>query len=1182
MTPGVEERVSDGALLVSDEACVVSKENSDRGNTDENASGQTCVDLNDVRIGKTESDSLVDGQTVFQPGDDFLTDFHTFSKTRGPSQRDSNCPPLDPVDLISLWNTVQQKGGYDQVETKSLWEAVVGSCTDNRERPGSGEDLKARYEASGLLSFEQYLRSGQAGPEVRHLSPTGHSTLGWEEGHVLAKDAGTLHAPNTMQGLLEGVTALGSDCFNDEGHPNNIGHLSSSSPSCPAASLPREGAQPGTRTPEGDARYPSGTPPTSQEQYGGGLGGQQNDPPGLPLPLESDLAGRGGHSCGEAEETNTEEPGQDPSLCGAVGPSQEGHQQQYSGAPGYGDSTWPVSHANGGGASGGQWSQGAQGAIQWQGDIMQDVGSQGGSQEGKPQDLYRPVQNGEMAPLQGQGPGEPYSQGPPVWGNGAIQQGEEGMKWEEAGQAVPQGRVEGGYLHAGNGAPGMQDMFGDGGQNGPPRGDSGAYPGDYSGDNAHPQPGSAPMEAGVKEEYPPRDPMPPMSLAPGALQHAYSAPGPVERYSTEQYSGVSSAHMTNTDIPTYSRPSSAGVSSRTPTYSKGPPMLGMSGPQMQYPPVGSMPPTYDMGGPVGFDPRGGPPYDQHGTTRGAPFEEMHPRARAPDYPMRGEGPHGRVFQGPPGHPMHQFKPPEDQFREAPPDHHRGFHGQGPMMGRPNQAPLQHMQRPFADRSPHPGHPVHQGPVAGLQGGYGPPHPGHPGSYPLGMQGPPGPMGINKGPPAMYRKPGMEMVPPGGGLGPKRASILPGRPMMMGAMEGPSPLIEDHNGPQLKVICGELPGSFMLNTHQIMCLCESCVRKQQATGQPALYRLVDFERHAGLGARKKWKTSIKVDAGDRNTGLGDWLVKHNITVEVQRNTKDTGGEPKTKMNASGPPMGVSVPPPIGAPPLPHLPPQVPPGPQYKPYASQPFAPGGYPSYETEEPLDMRRPMMQQVPARVSSSGGPGVPPPRRPSPMGYPMPPAMHLEPSRRMAPEAPQTQGYPTHQLPPEPSHIKSAPSGDEGATAHHAEGEESVEQENGSEANQMTEGGMSQGGSVGVKRPASKTPGVPGVPTKKAKPAVGDVTLKGDGYQILRAEEPPGFEVLCLAPGYMIDEIKIKCWDDGRLLIKASPKDERNAQLWNIHPIERHIKLPGTVNARSAQALMTLHGQLYIRINDA
>jgi len=38
----------------------------------------------------------------------------------------------------------------------------------------------------------------------------------------------------------------------------------------------------------------------------------------------------------------------------------------------------------------------------------------------------------------------------------------------------------------------------------------------------------------------------------------------------------------------------------------------------------------------------------------------------------------------------------------------------------------------------------------------------------------------------------------------------------------------------------------------------------------------------------------------------------------------------------------------------------------------------------------------------------------------------------------------------------------------------------------------------------------------------------QGDGWRVLRAADPPGFEVLMLLPGYQLHEVAITAWDEG------------------------------------------------------
>lgn len=58
-----------------------------------------------------------------------------------------------------------------------------------------------------------------------------------------------------------------------------------------------------------------------------------------------------------------------------------------------------------------------------------------------------------------------------------------------------------------------------------------------------------------------------------------------------------------------------------------------------------------------------------------------------------------------------------------------------------------------------------------------------------------------------------------------------------------------------------------------------------------------------------------------------------------------------------------------------------------------------------------------------------------------------------------------------------------------------------------------------------------------------------------------------------------MQCWDSGKLLVSGQPSNEAEANAWGMRAIRHKIRLPRRVHARSAQALLTLHGQLYIRV---
>jgi hypothetical protein len=51
-----------------------------------------------------------------------------------------------------------------------------------------------------------------------------------------------------------------------------------------------------------------------------------------------------------------------------------------------------------------------------------------------------------------------------------------------------------------------------------------------------------------------------------------------------------------------------------------------------------------------------------------------------------------------------------------------------------------------------------------------------------------------------------------------------------------------------------------------------------------------------------------------------------------------------------------------------------------------------------------------------------------------------------------------------------------------------------------------------------------------------GGASVRGAGYHVLRAEDPPGYELLCLVPGYMLHEVKVGRGARGRMLLCLVP----------------------------------------------
>ena len=58
-----------------------------------------------------------------------------------------------------------------------------------------------------------------------------------------------------------------------------------------------------------------------------------------------------------------------------------------------------------------------------------------------------------------------------------------------------------------------------------------------------------------------------------------------------------------------------------------------------------------------------------------------------------------------------------------------------------------------------------------------------------------------------------------------------------------------------------------------------------------------------------------------------------------------------------------------------------------------------------------------------------------------------------------------------------------------------------------------------------------------------------------------------------------VKCWNSGKLLVCQNPRESDANERWGIVPLKHKIRLPKPVEAHTARALVTLHGQLYISV---
>ncbi|KAG2444467.1 hypothetical protein HXX76_001219 [Chlamydomonas incerta] len=124
---------------------------------------------------------------------------------------------------------------------------------------------------------------------------------------------------------------------------------------------------------------------------------------------------------------------------------------------------------------------------------------------------------------------------------------------------------------------------------------------------------------------------------------------------------------------------------------------------------------------------------------------------------------------------------------------------------------------------------------------------------------------------------------------------------------PSPAAEDlidsvglSGEREVRVVCNGNYGTFLLPSQTVHCHCARCTNGGADGGagdgsgsgsglsrQAPAITPTEFERHSGLLTAKKWRNSIRLEAGDGTITIGKWLEQHNIL-------------PRPK--CSGPPLG----------------------------------------------------------------------------------------------------------------------------------------------------------------------------------------------------------------------------------------------------------------------------------------
>ncbi|PPR84911.1 hypothetical protein GOBAR_AA35804 [Gossypium barbadense] len=94
---------------------------------------------------------------------------------------------------------------------------------------------------------------------------------------------------------------------------------------------------------------------------------------------------------------------------------------------------------------------------------------------------------------------------------------------------------------------------------------------------------------------------------------------------------------------------------------------------------------------------------------------------------------------------------------------------------------------------------------------------------------------------------------------------------------------------------------------------------------------------------------------------------------------------------------------------------------------------------------------------------------------------------------------------------------------------------------------------------------------------AVVDVGAPADWVKINVQKTVDCYEVYALVPGLLREEVHVQSDPAGRLVISGQPKELKNP--WGVTPFKKVVSLPSRIDPHHTSAVVTLHGQLFVRV---
>ncbi|CAN1305075.1 AT-rich interactive domain-containing protein 5 [Linum perenne] len=116
-------------------------------------------------------------------------------------------------------------------------------------------------------------------------------------------------------------------------------------------------------------------------------------------------------------------------------------------------------------------------------------------------------------------------------------------------------------------------------------------------------------------------------------------------------------------------------------------------------------------------------------------------------------------------------------------------------------------------------------------------------------------------------------------------------------------------------------------------------------------------------------------------------------------------------------------------------------------------------------------------------------------------------------------------------------------------------------------------------KKPSSaeRTVHVSPLKSMRADTVIVDVGPPAEWVKINVQRTNDCYEVYALVPGLLREEVRVQSDPAGRLIITGQPEQLENP--WGVTPFKKVVSLPSRIDSLQTSAVVTLHGQLFIRV---